>query len=183
MHEDDGDGADAVVVGGLQQRAGAFEVERRLDGAVGADALFDLDDALIEHFRQHDLAREQVRAGLIADAQLVAESAGGRQQGAVALALQERVGRHRGAHLDGVDLARRDRRVLGHAQQVADALDGGIPIGLRILGQQLVRLQFAVRLARHDIREGAAAVDPKLPTSFISICFYYIFFTHNEIHL
>jgi hypothetical protein len=60
---------------------------------------------------------------------------------AVALALQQRIGGNRGAHLDGVDLFRRDALVTLDTQQVADALDGGILVGFRVFRQQLVRLE------------------------------------------
>ena len=49
------------------------------------------------------------------------------------------------------------------AQQVADALHGGVGIGLGVLRQQLVRDQPAVRPAPHHVGEGAAAVDPEIP--------------------
>ena len=41
--------------------------------------------------------------------------------------------------------------------------DRGVVVALGILGQQLVRDQRAVGAARHDVGEGAAAVDPELP--------------------
>jgi hypothetical protein len=44
-------------------------------------------------------------------------------------------------------------------------MDGGILITFRVLGQQLVRDQRAIRAARHDVRERATPVDPELPLS------------------
>ena len=68
VDEHDGDRADAVVVGLLQVRARALEVERRQHLAPGRGALLDLDHPLVEEIGQHDAAREEVRPVLIADA-------------------------------------------------------------------------------------------------------------------
>src|SRR3546814_10455870 len=82
---------------------------------------------------------------------------------AVPFALQQGVGRHRGAHLDRLDSARRQRLALLQAEEAADALHGSILVLLGVLRQQLMGDQRAVGLARHDVSEGAAAVDPELP--------------------
>ena len=50
-----------------------------------------------------------------------------------------------------------------HAKQIADAGRRRIHIGLWILREELVREQAAVRRPRHDVGEGAAAVDAELP--------------------
>src|SRR3546814_3473640 len=68
VHEGDGDGTDAGVMGALQRRPRTLEVERDDDAALGADALGHLDGALVEHLRQHDVAVEEPRAVLVADA-------------------------------------------------------------------------------------------------------------------
>ena len=58
-----------------------------------------------------------------------------------------------------------------HAQQVADAGDRGVAVLLGILREQLVGDERAVGLARDDVGERAAAVDPELPAGFIAtIC-------------
>jgi hypothetical protein len=54
------------------------------------------------------------------------------------------------------------------AEEIADALDGGVAIGLAVLGEQLAGMQPALRVAADDIREGAAAVDPEIPGSSAS---------------
>jgi hypothetical protein len=100
-----------------------------------AFALVDLGDALVEHVGLDDLARENLRPRLVADLERVAETACDQQQHPVALALEQRVGGNRGAHLDRADLARRDRLVGGEPEQVADALHRGVGIGLRVLRQ------------------------------------------------
>ncbi len=111
VQAEDGNRADAVAVGLLQARPQIIEVERGDQPAIGADALGDLFDPLIEHLRQADLALEQLRAGLVADAQHVAKAARHDQQHAVALAFEQGVGGHRGAHLHRLDRGTRQRCV------------------------------------------------------------------------
>ncbi len=85
------------------------------------------------------------------------------EQRAIALALEQRIRGNRGAHLHGFDRVARQRRRRPRAQGIANALQGRVFVALRVLGQQLVRDQGAVRPAGHDVREGAAAIDPELP--------------------
>src|SRR3546814_9902986 len=94
---------------------------------------------------------------------LIAEALGGDEDRAVPLALQQGVGRHRGAHLDRLDSARRQRLALLQPEEAADALHGSILVLLGVLRQQLMADQRAVGLARHDVSERAAAADPELP--------------------
>jgi hypothetical protein len=121
-----------------------------------------LDRVGIEQFGQLDLAGKDLGAVLVGDAQRVAEALGDDQQGTLALALEQGVRCDRGAHLDGGDVGR-DRRAGPQSQDVADALDRGVAVALRILRQQLVRHQSAIRLLCHHVGEGAAAIDPELP--------------------
>ena len=163
VHEHDGDGLDAVGHRLFERGAHGVEIKLALDGAVGQHALVDLDDALEQHLRLDDVLGENLRPRLVADAKRVAKALGGQQQRALALALQQRVGGDRGAHLHRADAARRDWLAFCKPEQVADALDGGVAIGLRVLRQELVGRQRAVRAAADDIGEGAAAVDPEVP--------------------
>jgi hypothetical protein len=55
------------------------------------------------------------------------------------------------------------------AEQVADALDGGVGIGLGVFRQKLALVQRAVGRAANDIGEGAATVDPEIPNSPVMI--------------
>ncbi len=110
VHEDDGDRADAGVERLLQREAGGLLVERRQHPAVRIDALVDLDHALVQHLRQDDAAGEQLRPVLVADAQRVGEALGDGEHHPVALALQQRVGGDRGAHLHRLDPLGRNRR-------------------------------------------------------------------------
>ena len=143
--------------------AQAASVERLQHLAVRADALLRLDHALVQQLGQHDVAVEQPRPRLVGDAQRVAKAACRDQQRAVALALEQRVGGHRGAHLHALDLLGRDRLRRPQAEQAADAFDRGVAVLLGVLGQQLQRVQLAVGRAADDVGEGAAAVDPELP--------------------
>ncbi len=163
MHEDDGHGADAGIEGGLQVAPQRGLIQRLQHLALRADTLVRFDDAFVEQFGQHDVALEQLGPRLVGDAQRVAEALARDQQGAVALAFQEGVGGHRGAHLHALDEVGRDRRARCQAQQAADALDGGVAVLLGVLAQQLERVQRRIGRAADDVGEGAAAVDPELP--------------------
>ena len=109
MHEHDGDGVDAVGARGVERGARGGKVERRLHAAVGAQALRHLGDACIEHRRLLYFAREDLWPRLIADLERVAEPFAHQQQDAIALALEQRIGGDRGAHLDAVDQLGRER--------------------------------------------------------------------------
>ena len=163
VHEHDRDRLDAVGERRIEFAAHRTEVRLQLDRAVGAHALVHLDDALEQHLGLDDVLGENLRAVLVADAQRVAETFRRHQQRAVALALEQRIGGDRGAHLHGADAALRDRLALLQAEQVADALHGGVLVGFRIFREQLVRGELAVRRAADDVREGAAAIDPEVP--------------------
>jgi hypothetical protein len=89
--------------------AALLEIERRLDRAVGEAPLGDLDHALVEQLGQDDLLGEHVRAAPGRRCAARREALGDHQQRAVALALQQRVGGDRGAHLHRADALGRDR--------------------------------------------------------------------------
>ena len=165
VDEHDRDGLDAVALGLLQRLAGAVEVHRHQLLAVGRIALVDLDHPLVEELGQDDFAGEKERPVLVADAERVAESPGDQENRAVALSLQQRVGRDRGAHLHRVDRVGRDllRRV--DVEEVANALQRRVLVALRVLRQQLVGDEFAVRFLGDEVGERPAAVDPELPAS------------------
>ena len=88
VHQHDSDGADAVGKRALQFDAHGRQIELALHGAVGAHALVDLDDALVEHVGLDDVLGEDFRPRLVADAQRVAEALGDQEQRALALALE-----------------------------------------------------------------------------------------------
>ena len=146
-----------------KRHAGGGLVERLDLLAIDRDAAADLGDALVQQVGQADVEVEQPRAGLVADAQQVGKAAVDQQQDALALAFQQGVGGDRGAHLHRLDRAGRDRGAGGHAEDLADAGDGGVAVALGVLGQQLGGGQPPRGVARDDIGEGAAAIDPELP--------------------
>jgi hypothetical protein len=138
-------------------------VERLEHAAVGRQALLRLDDAGIEHRRQADFTREDVRAMLVADAQHVAQPARDDEQRGLSSTLEQRVGGYRRAdphRLDG-----RSPRRIASAQQFADAAHGGIASVSGIARQHLDRVQGARRVGRHDVGEGAAAVNGEAPAA------------------
>ena len=51
------------------------------------------------------------------------------------------------------------------AIRAADAGDGGVAEFGPVLGEELGRGQAAVGIARHDIGEGATAIDPEVPSA------------------
>ena len=103
VHEHDGAGADAARERGAQRGFGRSLVECAHHLAMCAHALVDLDHFLVEHRRQFDAPHEEFRPVLVGDAQGIGETARGHEHGAVALALEQRIGCDRRAHLDGLD--------------------------------------------------------------------------------
>ena len=147
------------------------EIERLLDRAVGAHALVDLDHALVEHLGLDDVLGEDLRPRLVADAQRVAEALGGDSSVRSPLRSSSALV----ATVVPIFTAPIAPGGIGspglQAEQVADALHGGVAIGLRILGQELVRDQRAVRPPPDHVGEGAAAVDPEIPSVLRLACF------------
>ena len=163
VHEHDGHTAQTGVESGPQVFAQVPFIQGFNDVALGTDALLRLDHPLVQQFGQHDVAVKQAWPVLVGDAQRVAKTPGGHQQRGLALAFQQRVGGHGGAHLHAGHLIGRDGFTRPQAQQVPDARHGRIPVLLRVFAQQLVRGEGAIRPAGHDVGEGATAVDPELP--------------------
>ena len=121
---------DAAIERARSSRSACGKIERPDDVAVRADALVDLDDLLVQHRGQFDVSHEQLRSMLIADAQRVGEAARDDQHRAIALALEQRVGRDRRAHPHDFDRVGGNRLRRRDAEQLADALDGGVAIAL-----------------------------------------------------
>ncbi len=165
VHQHDGDGADAVGEGGTQRITGGGLVERLDLAAIHRDPAADLGDAFVQQFGQAHIEVEQPRPRLVADAQHVGEAAVDDQQHAFALALQQRVGGDGGAHLHRIDQPFGHRGARGEAQRLADAGHRRVAIPFRVLGQQFAGRQAALGVARDDIGEGAATIDPELPAA------------------
>jgi|GEM_PF-5661295 len=141
-------------------------VEGLDDGAVGGDPLPRLDHAGIQHLRQDDAAGEDLGPVLIADLQRVAEALGDHQQGRLAAAFEQGVGGDGGAHPHLGDALTGDGGGGIQPQQRPDAVDGGIRIPLRALGEEFAGGDRPVRAPGDDIGEGAAAIDPEPPLPF-----------------
>ena len=163
MHEDDRHGVDAISFRLFDCRNDCRAIERRLDDAVGTDAFVNLYHPLVELFGKDDLLGEDVGSGLVGDAQCIVEAFGYEQHHPVALAFQKGVCGNSGAHLDVADDAGRDRRAGLEREQIANALDGGVAVGLRILREKFPWMQGALRVAANNVGEGAAAIDPEVP--------------------
>jgi hypothetical protein len=136
-------------------------IEGDEDLAVGVDPLVGLDHGCVQALRQHDVARKDVGAVLVANTQRVGEAGGGYQHDRLAGAREESVGRHRGA-----DLHLRHGRPWGHrGLNVARRVQSRVAVRDAAGGhrQHLADVQRAVGRKSHDVGEGAAAVDPELP--------------------
>ncbi len=163
VHQHDGYGLHAALTRRGHAFCGHRQIQRAQHCAVRGDALVDLEHLRIQHLGQHDVELEQMRSGLVADAQHVTESRRGDEQGRHAAALQQRIGRHRGAHLHRPDPVRRQRLAPRHFEQVGDGGGGCVVVAARVLAQQLVRDETAVGPPGHDISEGAATIHPEVP--------------------
>ncbi len=162
VHADHRGGAEPVREGRPQLLFDRVGVERADHLAVRADPLRHLDHPVVELLGEHDVAVEDARPVLVADAQRVAEPLGDHQDGRLALPLEQRVGGHRGAEPDGGDLAGGQRRSRRDAEQVPDPGHGGVAVG-RADREQLVRDQRPVRPPGHDVGERPAPVNPEVP--------------------
>ena len=111
--------------------AGGGFVQRLELLASDGDAAADLGDPLMQQVGQPDIQVEQPRPGLVADPQHVGEAAIDQQQHPLALALQQGIGGDGGAHLHRLDGPGRDRRAGRHAEDLADAGDGGVAVARR----------------------------------------------------
>jgi hypothetical protein len=99
VHEHDRDCVDSASERGRKLRPDGGEIRLLLDRAIGAHTFVDLNHALVDHFRLDDVASKNFGPRLIADPKRVAESLGDEEECAFPLALEQRVGRNRGAHL------------------------------------------------------------------------------------
>ena len=163
VHEDDRHARQPRVERRPEALAQMRLVERLDHLAVRPHAFHRFDHPAVEQLGQHDAPIEDARPLLVADAQRIAKPPGRDQQGRLALAFEQRVGRDRGAHLHALDQIGRDRFVGTEPQQVTDAGHRRVAILLGVLAQQLMGDERAIGPPADDIGEGAAAVDPELP--------------------
>ena len=113
------------------------------------------------------MAVKQAWPVLIRNAQRITKAARGDQQRGFALALQQRVGGHGGAHLHALNQRGRDRLARFEPQQMPDAGHRSVAVLLGVLGQELVRDErkrpVKVGPFGNDVGECAAPVNPELP--------------------
>ena len=169
MHEADRNGADTLIITGLERIAKTVLVEGGQHLTLRAHALIHLSYTGIEKLGLFDFQPEEVRPGLVADCKRIAKAARCQKERAFSLALQQRIGRHGRAHLDRADAIAEEGRAGFDAEQVADALQGGIVVVLGIFGQELARNEAAIRCHTDDVREGAATVDPEVPAAGVRL--------------
>ena len=112
MHEHDGHTAQTAPMGSLQLCPQLRGIQNLQHLAMRADALLRFDHLAVEQLRQHNVPVKQTRSVLVGDAQGVAKALGGDQQGRLALALEQRIGGHGGAHLH-TRHQRRGHRLVG----------------------------------------------------------------------
>ena len=131
MHEDDCQGLDSGFADFNQTCAGAIFIEGNQHLSIDADPFVDLDDALVQHRRQDDVAGEDFRSGLVANAKRVPEAAGDCQGQALAFPLEQGVRSDGGPNSDVGD------RPAFVSDDPADRLQCGVAIS-RIFRQQLL---------------------------------------------
>jgi len=163
MHEGDGDGPGAGGVSGSQCLLGLDPVQGRFDGSVGKHALLDFKDGFVNLFGLDDVLGENVGTGLISDPERVAKTLCRDQDGSVALAFEQRIGRNRGSHFDSGDVGCGYLRARPKSHQVANPLYRGVRVGFGIFRQQFVRNDGPLGSAGNHIGERAAAIDPEIP--------------------
>ena len=163
VHEGDGDAVYSVSLGGAEGGAGAIFIQFGDDIPFGVQPLINLCDPFIKQFRQGDLKVKELRPRLMADPEKIAKPLGDEEERAVPLPFQQRIGGDGGAHLHRFDGVRRHGVAISQPQHLTNALHGGVLVAFRVLRKQLVRRQRPIRTLRHDVGEGAAAVDPELP--------------------
>ena len=157
--ECDGDGVDLLF---QQRRDGAAQrhgVERRDDPALRRDPLHHALAQMTggQEHRRACLDREVVDVAAIAaaDLQHVGKAGGGQQAHLAALALEHRIGGHRGAVHDPADEAGRDAPLLAHRRQ--RLAHRCARVGLR--GGNLEQADRALPVDADHIGERAADVD------------------------
>ena len=136
MHENDGATVDALLQPSEQLAPHFIRVGDLQNVSVCTYPLINLDDLFVEHRRQFDVTHEKLWTMLVANSQRICESFCNQQQRAIALALQQRVRRHRRTHPDDVDALDRERLAGSDIENVANALDGRIAIALWVIRQE-----------------------------------------------
>ena len=163
MHENDGDATQTSGIVRQHLFPQQCLIQRLQQLAPRTDPLVCFHHRAVQQLGQHDVAVEQARSVLVRNPQRVTKATRGHQQRGLPLALQQSVGGHRGAHLHTRHLRGRDRLARQQAQQMPYARHRGIAVLLRVVAEQLVRYQCAVRPLADHVGKGTATVDPELP--------------------
>jgi hypothetical protein len=164
VHQHDRERIDSAIAEALQCLARGCFVERHQRLAIGADALVDFDDPIIKHRGKDDVASEDLRPGLVADPECVAEAAGDRQRNPLALSFEQGVGCDGRPHPD----LRHTAAFPG--QHAGDRLECCVLVSAGIFGQQLLDTELAVRRPRDHVGEGSATVDREGPAAVHELC-------------
>ena len=135
--------------------------------AIRRQAATNLQHPPGQGLRPPDLQGKQIGPVLIADGQQIGEAAVEQQQRRPALALQQRICGHGGAqaHLGDQPGGNRLSGAGIEPQEPADRPHRRIPRNARLHRQQLAHQQPSLRTARHQVGEGASAIDPEAPAS------------------
>ena len=149
----------------LQSGEKRVAIQARQLLAGGIDAFPGLEHLRVQRRRSPDFQRKEVGAVLVGDQQRVGKTGGNDQQGGLATPLKQRVGGHRGAHLEVPHRA----FAAAFGDQRADRMHGCVGITGRIIGQQLADPQRSAGGARHHVRERAAAINPEPPSGHAGI--------------
>ena len=163
MHEHDGHTAQTAPMGGLQLCRQVRHIQGLQHLTMRTHALLRLDHLGVEQLGQHNVPVKQARSVLVGDAQGIAKALGGDQQGRLALALEQRIGGHGGAHLHARHQRGGDGLVGLQAQQMPNARHRRVAVVLGVVAEQFMGDQGAIGSLAHDVGEGAASIDPELP--------------------
>ena len=150
--------ADALLQGSIKHQWLQF-------GPIGGQAPTHLDHGIKERGGPVDRQGEQIRTGLIANAEGIAKSPVDQQQGGRPPALQQGIGGHGGAKAHLGDRPIRQGFPWAETKQVADGANGWISGPAGLLRQHFAQVQLTGRRAGHQIGEGAPPIDPEAPAS------------------
>ena len=142
-----------------------LRVEGRQHRAASSKALVNLDDPAVHRRRFFDVESKNVGAILVTNIDAVRESARDDQRDPGACALQQGIRRYGCAHFDrgnwcGLVATRFPGRKLA-----TNGFGRGVPVLLRIGGEQFAGRDRSVRAQGNNVGERTAAIDPELPAA------------------